>query len=880
MSDPTVRDLIVVLPWEGIWLGLDVTTGDQVMTFETLPQDDLAHPGAITVCPTAPAPVGRPQGGLLVSADLFWSLLDPLHAASVDQAEHSDRVQAETALRQIAQRFRTRLAWWQHLDANLRERCQRLLKGFEPDLRPLLQTLDNCAAGGNNHDFLGVADDVIREMKPPEPSPEAVLAWLGANDGLGALYGPSFAARSEQAEMGREVAAALASGRALMVEAGTGVGKTLAYLVPLVAQVVAAGTRGVVSTHTRALQSQILEQDLPRLRPLLGDRKFAMLMGRRNYLCLRQRQAFLSEPMEDLAGALRAVAFRLWLHETRSGLRDEIAGHPLLSPETGRLFDGTEVCLPGLCYESDRCFVQRARRRARAADILVVNHSLLLHDQKAGHTLLGDIDHLIVDEAHRLPDVTLETHTVTVGLRRVRELSELLGRTRGGGTLPERVALVAAGLQRHGVEGQRAADYCQDFARAARRLAELFEEWWQGLGVHLVDGGTQGGYASGRVRIRDKDEAFGPVRAETASLEEGLGEAAGVFARLTNKVSGLEDLSPGLEDSLAQLAQAGQKIRQLHTDIRFLTADPGENWVTWWERGRRGGVATLGATLLEAGQVLRGYWQTDDCRPIMTSATLAVGDDFTHMMSELGLTRRRPPTLTHTSPSPFDYHRQALVLVPKHFPAPGSSDFGAAVGEVLTSIAQGCGRKTLGLFTSYRLLREAHETLARNGLTEDGPSAGQPIVLAQSPNSGTGSLLSRFRRHRRAMLLGTNTFWEGVDFPGEDLEILVVTKLPFLVPSDPWVEARCERVKASGENPFTKFIVRDAVLRMRQGFGRLIRRTGDRGVVIILDNRLHSKNYGTTFLRSLPLMPDSFGDNADLLERVNGFFWTAASNQG
>ncbi len=378
----------------------------------------------------------------------------------------------------------------------------------------------------------------------------------------------------------------------------------------------------------------------------------------------------------------------------------------------------------------------------------------------------------------------------------------------------------------------------------------------------------------GRIRIRDKDEMFGAVRSETMVLEEALSEASGLLARLSGRVANIDGLGTALVDDLAQLAMAGQQLRGLHQDVQFLTADPGEDWVTWLEPGRRQGVAKLGATLLEAGAVLRGYWQEDDRRPIMTSATLAVGDDFSHMMGELGLTGRRPPTSVHTCPSPFDYHRQAMILVPRDFPAPGSPDFGPAVGRVMRDLARGTGRKTLGLFTSYRLLGQAHQVLLADGMSDsaEGGAATEPIVLAQTQGSATGALLKRFRAHQRAMLLGTTTFWEGVDFPGEDLEILVVTKLPFLVPNDPWVEARCERVKAGGENPFTRFIVRDAVLRLRQGFGRLIRRTADRGVVIILDNRLHTKNYGTTFLKSLPLIPCEFGDRDDLIERINGFF--------
>jgi Rad3-related DNA helicase len=701
-----------------------------------------------------------------------------------------------------------------------------------------------------------------------------VYAWLGAGDGLGALYGDHFAPRTEQATMGREVARALEERQPLLIEAGTGVGKTLAYLVPLVALVVNRGVRAVVSTHTRALQAQVMEQDLPRLAVLLGDRKFKLLMGRRNYLCLRQRQSFLSRPVEDFGDALRAVAFRLWLEATRDGLRDELVDHPLLGQEVGALFDGADLCLPGQCYEGDRCFVQQARRQAREADILVVNHSLLLADHQSGHTLLGEVDHLVVDEAHRLPAVTLEAHTVACGRWRWQDLDDLVGPAQGAESLPARIALATERLQGYGVAGQKAAGTCRDFGRALGRAGQAFATWWRALGDLVDQVLASGGRDPGRVRVRDKDEAFGAVRSQTLLLLEDLAAASATFARLAQHTSVLDDLSTGLEDDLAQLAQAGQLVGRLHLDVHFLMTDPDEDWVTWIEPGPSRGLRRLGATLLESGQVLREFWQETDLRPVMTSATLAVGEDFTYLLSELGLSRRRPPTVTSTTASPFAYHQQSLILTPSHFPDPGASHFGRAVGEVIRDLAVGVGRKTMGLFTSYRLIAEAADVLQQAGLTTDtgARTSELPVLLTQSSRSGPGALLSRFRRHARAVLLGTATFWEGVDFPGEDLEILVVTKLPFLVPSDPWVEARCEKLAAAGENPFTSFMVRDAVLRLRQGFGRLIRRTGDRGVVIILDNRLHTKNYGATFLSALPTMPVSFAGPADLLERVEDFF--------
>ena len=226
----------------------------------------------------------------------------------------------------------------------------------------------------------------------------------------------------------------------------------------------------------------------------------------------------------------------------------------------------------------------------------------------------------------------------------------------------------------------------------------------------------------------------------------------------------LDDLSTGLEDDLAQIGQAGQLLRRLYTDITFLTSHPDEDWVTWLDPGPRGGLKSLGATLLEAGSVLRRYWQDEERAPIMTSATLAVGEDFTHMMSELGLTRRRPATRTYTSPSPFDHHRQMKILSPAHFPGPQAHDFGRAVGEVMAEVGQKLGRKTLGLFTSFRLINEAAQILQDAGLDPGGQGAsphGVPFFTQQSGVS-VPHLLAGFRAAPQAVLLGTSTFWEGV----------------------------------------------------------------------------------------------------------------------
>lgn len=877
-----IGGIILVRPWVrpglDLQLGLDLTgAGDRIheLADPESPDGDLA--GAVIVAGEGTSCRRLPGGGVLVAPGVFWSLIDPLGAAASGTGDATaDRLALEQELRADRRRFLGRLAWWRTEGVREVPALEGILKGVGLDLGPLWRALEQCPGGGRESSTADPAPEVpaTAGLSLPPPDPETLHAWLASEEGLGALYGEGFAPRLEQADMGRQVARAFGEEHPLLIEAGTGVGKTLAYLIPLVARLKAGSGRGVISTHTRALQTQILDLDLPRLAPILGELTFARLMGRRNYLCLRQRMAYLTRAVVDERDALQVAAFRLWLRATRHGLREELVDHPLLGTELRALFDAADLCLPGLCYEGDRCFVQNARRRARSADLLVVNHALLLNDFQADHTLVGEYRFLVVDEAHRLPEVTLETHGIACGLWRLEQVENLLGNWGSKGGLPGRIILVNQRLEAMGPEARKAAVLAETFGRAAQRSSVAYQAWWSAMDevlAPLLAG--QGPYAS-RLRIRDKAAAFAPTRVLGSGLGEALAAATAACARFGAAVGALDDLPDALQDDLAQIAQSGQLLGQLQQDVHFLTEDPDETWVTWAEPGTRGRLRILGATLLEAGGVLRDYWLGAQLQPVLTSATLAVGEDFTHMLQELGLTRRRPCARTHVCPSPFDYHEQSLVLTPGRFLAPDSPGFGTAVGEVLAELALATGRKTLGLFTSYRQLREAAAAVAAAGILPPGEAnpGGRPVLLQQTSGGHAGALLDTFRRMKQAVLLGTSSFWEGVDFPGEDLEILVVAKLPFLVPNDPWVEARCERIAALGDNPFTEFMVRDAVLRLKQGFGRLIRRPTDHGVVIILDNRLHTKNYGTTFLAGLPVMPRGFGDNQDLLAKVTAFF--------
>ncbi len=839
--------------------------------------DPLRPPAAVagSVLVAALAGAGQPtlqrlrDGTLLVHPDLAWSLVDPLAPrAVVDPSTPTPSARAH------AERWWRRLAWWGAQDPALRETCARVLDIGLAGGGDLVRVCDRLAASGNpfgGWEDTAPADPACSREMRPLPAPEeaaAIGAWLADPAGLGALYGGHYTPREGQGDLATAVAEALSAGTPLVAEAGTGVGKTLGYLVPLLARLAAADGRAVVSTHTRALQTQILEHDLPRLAPLVGDLKPRLLMGRHNYLCRRQRVERLSRPVTDLRDAARAVALRVWLAATSEGARDELTSHPLLADEVPALFDVAQPCSPSLCYENDGCFVTRARRLARTSRLLVVNHALLVTDLAADRTVIGPYDWLVVDEAHRLPPVALETLAIRCDRQRRATIVELVGEGRGAERLPEVPELLAGRLRTMGdAATEMAAAACEDFARAVAHALQRFDTWWTELADHVAQG-TGPVESGGRLRVRDREVAFAPLRDCTGALREAAAFAATCGAVVAQRVEPLGDLPDTVTSLLLSVSQAAQVFAQLEHDVRFLTEEREDAWVTWLESSHRAGLRTLGATPLAAGPHLRGFWEATGLAPVATSATLAVGEDFGFMLRELGLDGRRPATATQVVPSPFDFARQSLFLALETMPAPDAPGYAAAVAEVLLALRRAVRRQTLVLFTSYRLLDAVGAQVQTTAALEGGLGE----IILQTGSGGTGELLARFRRGAGAMLLGVSTFWEGVDFPGEALEVLVVTKLPFLVPSDPWVEARCEQLQATGENAFTSFMVRDAVLRLRQGVGRLLRRDTDRGVVILLDNRLHTKSYGTTFLSALPQRPWYAPDAAALAERVAGFW--------
>jgi len=698
---------------------------------------------------------------------------------------------------------------------------------------------------------------------PPDFRPEEIAALL-APGGLLAQKLNGYEFRPQQNEMLQAVARALAGNQHLIVEAGTGTGKSLAYLLPAIYWACHRGKRVAIATHTISLQEQLMHKDLPLLKESLPfPFKAALVKGRNNYLCRRKLRDYLHNPPageEERSFILRVMR---WVKETTTGDLGEMKLTPAEENCRYALAAEKETCAGNSCPFHENCFVNVARREAEAARILVLNHSLLLSDVRLNNQVLPDYPYLIIDEAHHLEDAATEHLGTSVRQAGCNFFLFRLGRKGQPHSFLSRVWNLAARLTDEKNTGLH--PLLADLEGTVARTHEQWQNFWDALGKLSAAALWERHSTTLRFTARLKETpAWDNLITAFGHLEETLAGLAGRLARLNELLD-----AAGAEEMAADAANLGNIFAGYNHDLaEILDANPAAS-VSWLEKNNAGQY-TLYTAPLEIGPLLAELLFQQKQAVILTSATITVAGSFDFYRQQVGLTALPPARIaTCQVASPFDYHSQALVCAARELPNPGQlndSAYAAAIAPVIAQILPAVNGRTLVLCTSHRFLRHIYDLLNTMLAGSD------YSVLAQGIDGGRSHLLEEFRQIPRAVLLGANSYWEGIDLPGDLLRCVIIPRLPFPSPGIPVHAARTEHRAARGENPFATLSLPQAIIRFRQGFGRLIRSASDRGAMVVLDQRLLSQRYGRRFLQSLPPVTTSEVTPAELPARLAAWF--------
>ncbi|KEO84305.1 ATP-dependent DNA helicase DinG [Tumebacillus flagellatus] len=697
---------------------------------------------------------------------------------------------------------------------------------------------------------------------------------------------PGYEERPQQLDMLRQVAVAFEEQKHLIVEAGTGTGKSLAYLIPSVYYSIAKGERVVVATHTINLQEQLRERDIPLLQQVIPfDFNIEVFKGRGNYVCMRKVATHVNNPglVTDPAETTFFVRMVAWLIETEGGDREELSLNGEQADHWNKVASGADSCIMKACPWFRNCYYHRARARAQNADVLITNHSLVLTDVKADHNVLPGYQFLVLDEAHHMEDeATKHLGTEVSYFQMYGALNRLL-RDKNRGLLfqlLQKVDVLQSG-DSSAYEDLRAT--LETSMEQIGDLRDANEDVFRQLHDFILKHAN--GTDAGRQTMRLKPDTFDDETLQTAwegiaSASENLQSEVRAMRKLVGR---LEELSEDLmkdemfAGTLTDISGQVKELDQGWQDLAYFLRSVGsESSVLWMEADDKSmrPVVFLYSAPIDVGPLLHTHLFSKKESVVLASATLTINQDFKYVIHQLGLyeSNVQGRLMTLQVDSPFDYKKQALLCVPNDcLPVKGVAEdvFTTSFAESLTNLARVSQGRMLVLFTSHRMLRETYHKvkpmLAEHGIT----------VLAHGVDSSSRHrLVQEFQRHPKAVLFGANSFWEGVDIPGEDLSLLVIARLPFWPPNQPVVEARTEKMEREGRNSFMEYSVPQAIIRFKQGFGRLIRTKRDRGAIVIYDRRITESRYGRHFIRSLPGPWTYQGTEREVLKTVYNWLKT------
>lgn len=716
-----------------------------------------------------------------------------------------------------------------------------------------------------------ISEDKKAELLQPE-----VIDLIFGREGLLKHKVSSFEYREQQFLMAESTLKAFLQNRFLLCEAGTGVGKSFAYLIPSIINYLVSEEKVIVSTNTKNLQEQIFFKDIPMLHELFSESFTAIILkGRGNYLCLKKFYRMLSNPDENLDDQQieKFLPLVIWGLATETGDIEENSGFKRAYGYDVwvKLHSDSASCNGRKCPYYKKCFLQNIRKKVHKAGLVVINHSLLFSDASSENAVLGKYDHLVLDEAHNLESTATKYLGVEFSFNLVKtNLYRLQSYDTKRGLLNKVIKKITQTNQA-GVNVDRFLERSDNLKSRLPEFLKNSQDIFDSIGHTIYKDNNQYNEQLLKNRFRDfeKELISGQSLKELKIFKDVFEDIIEESGRLTKLLSGTEELEDLFEDEILEFKSITDELEQTFSNFNFFLNSKRENYVYWYEILKKDTnyFFKLAAAPLEISQILDDLLYSKLKSAIFTSATISIENRFKYYINKSGLAKYKDSKLdTLSLGSPYSEH-QLKVIVPSYIASPKmQSLFTNDIEEFLQKVILHFDRGSLALFTSYKQMSELFYRV--NDLFKEHDR----LISMQSKEGSRRELLNQFKAVRNSVLFGTNSFWEGVDVPGASLEMVVIARLPFAVPSEPIIQARLEKLEKEGKNSFMHYSVPEAILKFKQGIGRLLRSHSDQGVVYILDSRVVNTRWGSAFINSLPVKPNIAKKLSEVITETEKFF--------